>query len=226
MSDISERFCEDFCQELAGSKDTSFSRTYDGEPASRIIAVSNNLTLMADLSPLSIGHLLLVSNYHYYSYAEVCRDHLDEVGRVTDQVLTLYSSTFGDPVILEHGSSPDASGGSSCISHAHWHFLPVSAERISGVMTEDGLKHTNLESLGELAQTARRLVPYLYVASASHRSVFSIDRLIRRQYLRSVVGTILGIPDPIWDWAIVAKKQYLRSSMRATTDWCFNNRID
>ena len=221
MSDFSDAACEDFCQELTGSADTSFTRTYRGRPESRVIAASNNLTLLADLSPLCVGHLLLVSNYHYYSYAEVCREHLDEVVYVTNRVLELYSSTFGDPAIIEHGSVPGV-GGSACISHAHWHFLPISADRISEVMAEDGLRHADLESLDDLAHTAHSRAPYYYVASTAYRRLYSIDRLMRQQYLRSVAGMILDIPDPLWDWVIVTRKHYLRASMVATERWHLN----
>jgi diadenosine tetraphosphate (Ap4A) HIT family hydrolase len=208
--------CEDFCQELRGSEDTSFIRTYEGEPRSRIIAASSNLTLMADLSPLCTGHLLLVSNFHYYSYAAVCRDHVEEVAQVTDLIQDLYGSTFGNPVVLEHGSSLDTSG-SSCISHAHLHFLPVSADRVVEAMAEDGLKHADLSSLSDLV--AYEQVPYYYVASAGCRRVYSIDRSMKQQYLRSVAGKILGIPDPEWDWALVIRKECLRASMLATAHW-------
>ena len=218
MSDLSKTACEDFCQELTGSRDTSFARTYNGEPSSRVIAASENLTLMADISPLCIGHLLLVSNYHYYSYAEVCRDHLDEVTHITDQVLTQYSSTFGDPVILEHGSSL-GSGISSCISHAHWHYLPISADSVSEVMAEDGLCPSDLKSLAELTQITRQQIPYYFVANAAYRRIYHIDRVIRQQYLRSVAGSILGIPDPLWDWALVTRRRYLQASMIAAAHW-------
>lgn len=218
MTGPNETACEDFCQELTGSKDTSFTRTYKGEPRSRIIAASNNLTLMVDLSPLCTGHLLLVPNFHYYSYAAVCHDHMDEVAQVAAQVQNLYGSTFGDPVILEHGSSLDTMG-SSCISHAHWHFLPVSADRVFEAMAEDGLKHTDLNSLDELV--AYDQVPYYYAANAEYRRVYGIDRSMKQQYLRSVIGKVLGIPDPEWDWALVIRKECLRASMTASAYWSF-----
>jgi diadenosine tetraphosphate (Ap4A) HIT family hydrolase len=220
MTQLNEAACEDFCQELTGSKDTSFISIYKGEPESRSIAASRNLTLMADFSPLCVGHLLLVSNSHYFSYASVCRDHLAEVAQVTAQVQDLYQSTFGvDPVVLEHGSSPDTEN-SSCITHAHWHFLPVSADRVFETLAEDGLEHTDLGTLDELLPYGRH--PYYYVANARYRRVYGVSRSLKQQYLRSVIGSILGIPDPEWDWALVIRKEFLRASVMATTRWSFN----
>ena len=223
MSQLSGTTCEDFCQTLIGFQDTCFLRTYNGNPASRIICRGSNLTVMADLSPLCVGHLLLVSNYHYYSYAEVCHDHLDEVMDVTSQVMNLYYSAFGDPLVLEHGSSPD-SDSSSCINHAHWHFLPVSADRVFEIMTEDGLEYTELRDLGELAQIAHQQAPYYYAADSRYRRIYGINRSMRQQYLRSVVGRILEIPDPEWDWALVIRKDYLRATVAATAGWRLGGR--
>lgn len=218
MSRLSGVTCEDFCQELTGAQNTSFTRTYNGNPPSRIIARSKNLTLMADLSPLCPGHLLLVSNYHYYSFAEVCRDQMDEVNEVVNQVWPLYLSTFGEPVVLEHGSTANIEG-SACISHAHWHFIPISANHILAAMGADGLGYADLDSLSDLAELADRQVPYFYVANKEYRRVYGIDRRMRQQYLRSVVGAIIGIHDPLWDWALVIRKEHLRASMIATAHW-------
>src|SRR5260370_15051750 len=140
---------------------------------------------MADLSPLCVGHLLLVSKHHYYSFAEVCQNYMAEVVEVTDKVLRLYSSTFGEPVVLEHGSTAKI-GGSACISHAHWHILPINVNRIFDIMAGDGLTYTDLSSLGDLAELADRQVPYFYVANKEYRRVYGVDQRMRQQYLRSV----------------------------------------
>jgi diadenosine tetraphosphate (Ap4A) HIT family hydrolase len=218
VSKVNGTACEDFCDELTGSQNTSYMRTYSGNPSTRMIHRSRNLALLADLSPLCVGHLLLVSNYHYYSYAEVCRDHLDEVVGVTEQILRLYSTTFGSPLIFEHGS-PLNSGGSACISHAHWHFLPISADRVFEVMAKDGLKYTDLNSLSDLTSLADQQVPYFYVGNGEYSRVYNIHRRLPQQYLRSVAGAILGISDPLWDWALVIRKEYLRTTIKATTNW-------
>ena len=86
-------------------------------------------------------------------------------------------------------------------------------------MNADGLEYTDLDSLSDLVEIADQRVPYFYVADKEYRRVYGIDRRMRQQYLRSVVGTIIGIPDPQWDWALVIRKEYLRASMAATTHW-------
>jgi diadenosine tetraphosphate (Ap4A) HIT family hydrolase len=210
--------CEDLCQELMGATDTSFTRTYGGNPESRIIWQGRNLSLIADLSPLCVGHLLLVSNHHFYSFAEVCREYSEEVLGTVARVLELYSSAFGEPVILEHGSFAGMVG-SACISHAHWHILPIPAELVVTRMDADGLDHVDLEGLSGLAFATGEQIPYFYVASAEYHRLYGIGRRMQQQYLRAVAGRILGIPDPQWDWALVVRKRHLRTSISLTTDW-------
>ncbi|GAA3339492.1 hypothetical protein GCM10020358_23490 [Amorphoplanes nipponensis] len=45
------------------------------------------------------------------------------------------------------------------------------------------------------------------------------DRTIRPQYLRSVVGRMLDIPDPEWDWSVVVRRHLMRETMRLTSGW-------
>ncbi len=210
--------CDDFCQELMGESDTSFSRTYQGNPPSRIICRGLNLTVMADLSPLCRGHILLVSNTHYFSFSEVAKNHLTELADTTTQVLTLYRDTFGEPVILEHGSVSDMRG-SSCITHAHWHILPLIPGKLVNIMEADGLVSTELHSFDNLAAIAARKVPYFLVAGPNFLRLFGIGQVMRQQYLRSIVGKELGIPDPEWDWALVVRKHLLRNNILAAQSW-------
>ena len=210
--------CEDFCQELSRAKDTSFNRTYLGDPPSRVICQSQNLTVLVDLSPLCIGHLLLVSNYHYLSFAEVCANHLEEVRDTVTQVLRLCSVTFGHSVILEHGSSPGAEG-TSCISHAHWHIIPIDSRAIIAAIAMDGLSYVNLSRLDDLAAIVEWKTPYFYVDDGNIRRVYRGNRTLPQQYMRSIVGAVLGIPDPQWDWALAIRKEYLRKTIKAVKSW-------
>src|SRR3712207_831311 len=48
----------DFCAELAGTAETNFFRTYCGDPETRMLGNTDNLAVVADLSPLTSGHIL------------------------------------------------------------------------------------------------------------------------------------------------------------------------
>ncbi|MEV5703868.1 hypothetical protein [Actinoallomurus sp. NPDC052274] len=173
--------------------------------------------MLADMSPLCVGHLLVVADRHYLSFAGVIRDHEVEVKDVKNQLFGLYRATFGDPVILEHGSSYGMEG-SSCITHAHWHVLPLGLDAIHQVMEGDGLAWTELGGLRDLAAMGQD-VTYFYCADRYRSRLYGVGQARRRQYLRSVAGAVLGIPDPEWDYAVVVRKEHLRATMAATADW-------
>jgi diadenosine tetraphosphate (Ap4A) HIT family hydrolase len=208
----------DFCQELSGESDTDFHRTYGGEPPSRIIGRTPHLSVIVDMSPLCVGHLLIVSNQHYLSFAGVVRDHRTEVEDVVAQVLRSYETTFGGPVVLEHGSSQDMEG-SACITHAHWHILPLDSEAVHQILINDGLEATELGGLEDLAAVAAGGAPYFYCSDGSNQRMYGVGHKMRKQYLRSVAGQLLGIPDPEWDYVVVIRKDAFTTTMGHVREW-------
>ncbi|KFU77339.1 hypothetical protein BB31_31820 [Amycolatopsis lurida NRRL 2430] len=102
------------------------------------------------MSPLVLGHLLLLPSKHYLSFAQVLSLHELEVTGLVGDVIPLYRDTFGEPLILEHGSSAGQESH-ACITHAHLHFLPVDGDTVDDLLIGDGLVHRDLDSLGELA---------------------------------------------------------------------------
>lgn len=207
----------DFCAELSGRSDTTFHKLYGGLSRDRVICRSAHLRVIADMSPLCLGHLLIVPDQHYMSFADLVRKHRVEVEDVKNQIFGQYTHTFGNPVILEHGSAYGMNG-SSCITHAHWHLLPLEFDVVHGVIAKDGLAWSDLGDLGDLAASGAERT-YFYCADRQRGRLYGVGRTMRRQYLRSVAGAILGIPDPEWDYAVVTRKELLRETLARTGHW-------
>lgn len=212
--------CEgaDLCQEMARKADTSFVRTYQGDPPSRNILTTENLALIADMSPLVAGHLLLLPKTHYLSFSPVIRKHLAELGSFVETIAPLYRRTFGDMLVLEHGSSMD-SNGNACITHAHWHLLPVDGAEVDRLIEADGLAYSDLAGLSELGSPLRMSQPYFYRGYGSRMRVYEPSPATQRQYLRSVVAKTLSIETPLWDYALVIRKELLRETMSRVRHW-------
>lgn len=208
----------DFCEELSGSGDTSFARFYEGDPPSRLIWSTESLTLLADMSPLAIGHLLLLPSDHYLSFAQVLSLHAAEVYDFLADFVPLYRETFGEPLILEHGSS-DGQESHACITHAHLHFLPVDGDRVDDLLIGDSLAYEDLGSLGELALPPWPSSAYFLRVYRDKIRVYRPTGGQKRQYLRSIVGAVLAIEDPEWDYAVVMRKEELRRTMRMVDHW-------
>jgi len=208
----------DFCDEIAGESDITFKRVYGGAPPSRKIASTKSFVVIADLSPLTVGHLLILPRDHYLSFAGVVHDHLDELHGLLDWLIPKYRTTFGPPTILEHGSSPDFDH-SACITHAHWHLIPIAGAAIEQAIVADGLVATELRTLAELDSPLWSKSAYFFVSYDDRHRVFPPRADLRRQYLRSVVSRPLRIPDPEWDYALIVRKNYLRSTMGQVDGW-------
>jgi diadenosine tetraphosphate (Ap4A) HIT family hydrolase len=212
--------CEgsDLCDELRGAEVTSFSTTYKGNPTSRKIYSSEHLHLIADLSPLVTGHMLLIPVDHVLNFGHVITDSREELEALLSQILPLYRKAFGRIAIVEHGSS-SATNSSACITHAHWHLLPVNGAEMMRLIEGDGREPILFEDLQYLAELAARDLSYLYCFDDRIHKVYAVGEALPRQYPRSVAGRILGIEDPLWDWAITVRKELLRDTIRITYEW-------
>ncbi|MEU6404593.1 HIT domain-containing protein [Streptomyces sp. NPDC046985] len=206
----------DFCEEIAGAPDTTFSAVYEGDPASRVIGETPRFRLIADMSPLCVGHLLFSPLEHYLSFAEFVDAFHAEFATAFAAIGSLYRAAFGRLTVLEHGSS-DAMRARACISHAHWHILPVQGARVDSLISADGLSSRCLADFSELA--AFKGEPYFLCAHEDEWRVYDGSTPMRSQYLRSVIGRLLGIPDPLWDYALVVRKELLRETMALTSGW-------
>ncbi|NJP99576.1 HIT family protein [Streptomyces zingiberis] len=206
----------DFCNEISGQEDTTFSAIYEGNPPGRVLWESGNFRLLADMSPLCPGHLLLLPIEHHLSFADLIETHGETLSGILSTVIPMYRETFGRLTFLEHGSSLAMKSG-ACISHAHWHLLPVDGRGVDALITADGLPSNLLEHLGQLATFSGK--PYFLCGHEGEFRVYNGERPMRSQYLRSVVGRILGIPDPLWDYALVVRKEILRETMDRASHW-------
>jgi len=86
-------------------------------------------------------------------------------------------------------------------------------------MAQDGLDIRVLDSNRDLSRFAREDLTYFYCYDGSLHTVMGVGRELRRQYLRSVIGGIVGVPDPLWDYAVVVRKELLRETVALAQQW-------
>lgn len=211
----------DLCAELAGSIHTSFTRTYRGDPSSRIIHRARDLSVLSDLSPLVQGHLLIAPRKHYLSFGYAMQDLGEHVRSLLAVLLPQYQKTFGPATILEHGSSTDMLT-SACISHAHWHIVPVEGKAVADLLRRDGLLPIQLSDITELDEFSVTDSSYFYCSFGSFHLAYRTRPELPRQYLRLVVARLLGIPEPLHDYALVVRKHLLRQTMLRAVGWQFD----
>jgi diadenosine tetraphosphate (Ap4A) HIT family hydrolase len=170
------------------------------------------------MSPLTVGHLLLLPRVHYFCFSALLRTHLDELTGLLDMLRPLYAATFGELLVLEHGSAQDSTFN-ACVTHAHWHFVPVDGTKVDALMQRDALPRVELTDLADLGGPQWQGRPYYYTAYAGEHHVYEPWPGGKRQYLRSLIGQVLSISDPEWDYAVVVRKELLRETMDRVRSW-------
>ncbi len=74
-------------------------------------------------------------------------------------------------------------------------------------------------SLRDLGRSRWAESPYFFQSFSTRHRVYDPLDGMRRQYLRSVMGRILSIDAPEWDYAVVVRKELLRDTMRLVSHW-------
>jgi diadenosine tetraphosphate (Ap4A) HIT family hydrolase len=210
--------CDDsqLCRELCGVKDgIAFHDIYQGDPESRIVVESSHFALVVDISPLTLGHTLLVPKAHYISFGCIPTFRYEELDSFRAECVDLVTGAFGVPAILEHGSSTTMRS-SPCISHAHWHLVP-NGQDACRIFDADGLAGRPVGSWKALKRLGDNDLPYIYYSYAGNDLVYLESLSKRHQYLRVVMAEIFGIPEPEWDWALTLRLEPLRETVKALT---------
>jgi len=208
--------CDDsrLCAELSGHRDgIAFFEVYGGDPPSRVLHQTDHFAVLIDLAPLVVGHLLIVPKEHRLSFGQVPLHQWEELLGLRGQVVDQIRHRYGEVMILEHGSSSDLTF-SACVSHAHWHVLPLLIDLLP-TLEADGLSGSAVDSIHDLRAYGRADLPYiLYDKLEAGTWLFDGGISKRHQYLRAVVAEQVGIPDPEWDWSLFQNRDAFRSTYR------------
>jgi len=168
-----------------------------------IIYQDENIYVMPDISPLAVGHILIVARQHYQGYASAGI----EIWQSVRKFLTLYEQRIGSTqyTIFEHGAVIPYHAGSS-IDHAHIHVLPVLLP-LAEILERDFGKGYPC-ALEDLSAFEDRGQPYLYYMLGTQQQgmAYPVGK-ISSQYLRKIVNQQLN-HKPVYDW----KQLYCQSN--------------
>ena len=168
-----------------------------------IIYQDENIYVIPDISPLAVGHLLIVARQHYQGYASAGM----AVWRSVRKFLAFYEQRIGNTqyTIFEHGAVIPYHAGAS-IDHAHIHILPFLLP-LGGILERDfGVGYPC--ALEELSIFMNRNQPYLYymIGIQQQGVAYPVEK-IRSQYLREIINQQLN-SNPAYDW----KQLYCKSN--------------
>jgi diadenosine tetraphosphate (Ap4A) HIT family hydrolase len=125
------------CAELQDDFPLSVQLGICDNAGDNVLLESDGFALIRDISPLIPGHCLLVTKYHYSSFAQVPTTNTKELNAFKQDCVEFVSREYSPPLLFEHGSGAQPPQSGACIHHAHLHILPVQAP-VEGWMREFG----------------------------------------------------------------------------------------
>lgn len=153
-----------------------------------ILYEDENIYVMPDISPLEIGHVLIVSKRHYQGFASADKKTIQSL----KNFLGYYKRKISNRnfTVFEHGAVIKNSAGAS-IDHAHMHILPFEFNLRDRIARDYGKPEAihidDLEELGKAMQ------PYFYCmdSNITEGYIFKVGT-VPSQILRKMVNELLN----------------------------------
>ena len=166
-------------------------------PAEEAILFENNdLYVRVDISPLCLGHILIITNKHYLNFFEIPKEIKEEVVKLKDKIKELYKQIYHtDVLFFEHGSAKSGYAGAS-IDHAHLHCIPYKFDinnqlsEILGMPKECNILTSDIDFHNEFS--------YIYVESQQKGcKMYKVEKL-PSQFLRKLILKNQGSSEYKW----------------------------
>ena len=179
-----------FCQNNRFENNQKIGFTF----ADSLIYSNEYVFVTPDISPLTAGHLLIVSQDHYNSFADA---PLAVKNALFESLRFIRANLGYDEMIwFEHGAVFPGQGGAS-VNHAHVHVLPITLP-IREEVEKDHLYSAKEVFSMELFNYLSNRQSYLWISDGNQTSnVFFVDDL-PSQYLRRIAMSLQG--ENTYDW--------------------------
>lgn len=89
------------------------------------ISETPHFVLIADIAPVTFGHILILPKEHFSSLADMNRELLSELSILIQHLISLVGPAFDFIGLGEHGSGGAAALKADCVEHAHLHLCPI-----------------------------------------------------------------------------------------------------
>lgn len=159
---------------------------------SRVLYSTDNLYIAVDISPLCLGHILLITKSHYFNFYELPKEIKEETKIIMKKIRTLFKKIYhSDTLFFEHGSLKSGKAGAS-VDHAHLHAIPLSFN-FESVVEEVG----HPIPCDILSSDFSKDFSYLYMENLEFKYIYKVDEL-PSQYLRKLLGEKIANQEYNW----------------------------
>lgn len=187
-----------FCRELMDNRIPAEFMKQCGI-VNRVFKESDNFVAVPSVSPITVGHVLIIPRTHITSLVQVKHTMISELNSFVTSIIRLVAINFKVPVIFEHGIGEGKVGGCG-VNHAHLHILPVKPDSIVKVILNISKQFslgapiplTNFLTYGDNKKS------YLLFGQSTQRMLYTYNENIPSQYVRRLIAK--EIDSSLWDW--------------------------
>lgn len=161
-----------------------------------IIYENDNVYIQVDISPLCVGHILIITNAHYLNFFETSDEIKKDVNSLKDKIKEIYREIYNtDVLFFEHGSAKPGYAGSS-IDHAHLHCIPYkfdineSLNKLLGKPLECDILSSDYIFKNEFS--------YIYTENPQGEKLIYKVEILPSQFLRKLISEKLNKKDYLW----------------------------
>jgi diadenosine tetraphosphate (Ap4A) HIT family hydrolase len=173
--------------------------------ADTLLARGPEVNLLPTAGMVVPGYLLVTTQEHVLSMADLGTRRLEELGSWLDEARSLLAPHFGQYLTFEHGSG-FGDRIESCIEHAHLHLIPLATQLSERLRT--AAPWEVLPDFADLASYSGASYAYLHV-SGTHLAL--AEPSLGSQWIRRQAGAFLGRDD--WDWSLTRDEQSLKETL-------------
>jgi diadenosine tetraphosphate (Ap4A) HIT family hydrolase len=187
-----------FCAELAQGKMPDEFVEKSGI-VNRVISESENFVAVPSISPLSPGHVLVVSKQHITSLSQLEQGAVGDLCAFADGLIEAVTANFRRPILFEHGVGRGKVGGCG-VNHAHLHIVPLQegiGERVQSTLFNH-FCFRETTTLEDFLQKGDGINSYLIFGLDKHKMFYCFDESVPSQFVRRILAT--ETENRSWDW--------------------------
>lgn len=185
-----------FCKELEVNYFEFQNQRYEN----RILFESENFVVIPSLGQIIEGYLLIMPKKHYIGIGHLPKKLYPELELICKKVKQVLKEVYGPSLIFEHGTVSEKKKGGCCISHAHFHVIPIQDEIFSEISRV--FISSKIKTLSPLKEKFNKQQPYFfYQSNTDERYLFEIPDIVPSQYIRKLIALKVGKENE-WDWRV------------------------
>lgn len=195
----------EYSKECPFCRDTRFenSKLVNLPTEESILFENENIYVQVDISPLCLGHILIITNKHYLNFFETPNYIKEDVIKLKTNLIQLYKKLYNtDVLFFEHGSAKSGYAGAS-IDHAHLHCIPYQFDisqdlnKLLGDSVACDILSLNNNFNNEFS--------YIYLESKENGKQIHKVKQLPSQFLRRLTSEKLGNTDYLWQEKCITK---------------------